>query len=283
MSAISPAQSSPISPATFHRIIELYESIKSIEVTSRSKHKTVSLNLPPVKLDDVSYQSIQCYMKGSPEDRHKAAPILYKATTLSNFIDFIYALYTMKEDEVSHVIALDLNLFTYATPPEGFEKFYSLLQQKCPHLRELIWGNNLPIDDYFFEFLKGFPNLTRLNLTSCSDKIKDEHLKRLASSHPNMVELNLSGCDQVTDKGIQCLPLLNRLEKLNLSYLDKVTDKSLIPIILLKRLRYIDLFNTSVTNDCVRELKIDGKRKNLNVQFEDEIILTDYSADVFGI
>lgn len=283
MSAISPVQSSPISPATFHRIKGLYESIKTIDAVPLNSCRTVPLNLPPVKLSDPGYQSIQCYMKGYSEDISKPSPILYKTTSLSSFIDFLFALHSMKENEVSHVIALDLSLFNYVSPPDSFENFYSLLQQKCPHLRELIWANHLPIDDQFFEFLKGFSKLTRLNLAGCSDKIKDEHLKRLALSHPNMAELNLTGCDQVTDKGIQCLPLFHRLEKLNLSYLDKVTDKSLMPMILLKRVRYIDLFNTSVTSDCVRQLKMEGKSKDLKVQFEDEIILTDYSADVFGI
>lgn len=284
MSAMSPLTStSPLSPVTFRRIKGLYESIKEIDTVPLTSCRIVPLNLPPTRLTDSAYQSIQCYFKDRSEEKRKPACILYKVTSLSNFIDFIFALHTMKPNEVSHVITLDLSYFTHVEPPHGFEKFYNLLQQKCPHIREIIWANHLPVDEKFFEFLKGFANLTRLNLSGCSDKIKDEYLKRLVLSHPKIADLNLSGCDQITNKGIQYLPLLYDLEKLNLSYLDKVTDASLVAMKLLKRIRYIDLFNTGISNDCVRQLKMEEKNKDLKVQFDDEIILIDSSADIFGL
>lgn len=283
MSAISPIQYiSPLSPSLSHPLKRLYHSIKAIEILPLSTCRTVSLKLAPMKMSNSDYSSVQCYIRKPSNQSNHSSPVLYKVTSISNFIDFIYALSSMKSDEVSHVVALDLSFFTYHPVPPGFENLYKLLQQKCPYLREIIWNDNLPIDENFFSFLKGFQYLTRLNLSHCSQQIKDEHLKELIKSTPQLTNLDIAGCDYITDKGISYLSSLLSLERLNLAYLDKITDDCFFALSELKQLKFIDLFNTNISDDFIYDLKISKRDNGLKIQFDYETVLSDSYDDVFG-
>ena len=97
----------------------------------------------------------------------------------------------------------------------------------CPAVIALDLAENRKITDDGLEYLKGMPQLTTLNLSSCDITNKGlVHL--LALNH--LTRLNLSYCNRLTDSGLKTLQSLNHLTKLDLLGVLKVTRGGLVRI-----------------------------------------------------
>ena len=90
----------------------------------------------------------------------------------------------------------------------------------CAAITCLLLAENRNITNSGLACLKALPQLTRLDLGSCS--LTDEGLAHLKAL-PNLTVLGLSYCNRITDAGLKHLRGLTRLEKLDLQGCVKVT------------------------------------------------------------
>jgi F-box and leucine-rich repeat protein 14 len=86
--------------------------------------------------------------------------------------------------------------------------------------------------------LAGISAIISLDLSE-NRKITDDGLEFLKGM-PQLTSLNLSSCD-ITNKGLVHLLALNRLTRLNLSYCNRLTDSGLITLQKLTHLTDLDL------------------------------------------
>lgn len=86
--------------------------------------------------------------------------------------------------------------------------------------------------------IAGIPTLTFLNLSE-NRKITDDGLRALKAL-PNLTGLNLSSCS-ITNVGLGYLAPLTRLETLDLSFCNRITDAGLKALRSLNRLTYLNL------------------------------------------
>lgn len=90
----------------------------------------------------------------------------------------------------------------------------------CTAITCLLLAENRNITDSGLTCLKSLPQLTRLDLGSCS--LTDTGLAHLKSL-PNLTVLGLSYCNRITDAGLKHLRGLSHLQKLDLQGCVKVT------------------------------------------------------------
>jgi Leucine-rich repeat (LRR) protein len=90
----------------------------------------------------------------------------------------------------------------------------------CTAITCLLLAENRNITNSGLAPLKALPQLTRLDLGSCS--LTDDGLAHLKAL-PNLKDLGLSYCNRITDAGLKHLRGLTRLQKLDLQGCVKVT------------------------------------------------------------
>lgn len=101
------------------------------------------------------------------------------------------------------------------------------LVKEVAHLKTLTYLNlseNRKVDDDGIKLLKALPQLTRLNLSSCSiTNTALDHLRALA----RLESLDLSYCNRLTDPGLKALKNLPRLTYVDLQGCVKITNGGL--------------------------------------------------------
>jgi len=97
----------------------------------------------------------------------------------------------------------------------------------CPAIIALDLSENRKITDDGLEYLKGMPQLTALNLSSC-DITNEGLVYLLALNH--LTRLNLSYCNRLTDSGLKTVQKMDRLTELDLLGVLKVTRGGLVRI-----------------------------------------------------
>ena len=98
--------------------------------------------------------------------------------------------------------------------------------------------------DANLENIKGLVSLVRINLGSA--QISDTGLSNLAAL-TDLEDISLYGCNHVTDRGLEHLKGLTKLDHLDVSY-TQVTDVGLEQLTGLKKLQHLDLVGTQVTD-----------------------------------
>ncbi len=110
-------------------------------------------------------------------------------------------------------------------------------------------------DEKLVTLLQRFPNLEKLNLSSCRSlqfdsldtwptlndvkeldlswnmKLTDEKLAALLRKFPNLEKLDISGCSSLQFNSVDTWPTLNAVKELNLSDNDELTDKKLTALL----------------------------------------------------
>jgi hypothetical protein len=97
----------------------------------------------------------------------------------------------------------------------------------CPAIIALDLSENRKITDDGLEYLKGIPQLTSLNLSSC-DITNEGLVYLLALNH--LTRLNLSYCNRLTDAGLKTLQKMNHLTELDLLGILRMTRGGLVRI-----------------------------------------------------
>lgn len=93
----------------------------------------------------------------------------------------------------------------------------------CPRIHYLDLSENRNITGEGLVYLKAFPELSGLNLSSCSLSNKGMvFLKGLT-----LTSLDLSFCNRITDEGLKILKTMPRLTQLNLQGCVKVTHNGI--------------------------------------------------------
>ena len=97
----------------------------------------------------------------------------------------------------------------------------------CSFIISLDLSENRKITDDGLEFLKGMPQLTSLNLSSCD--ITNKGLDHLLALN-RLTRLNLSYCNRLTDSGLKTIQKLTHLTELDLLGVLKMTRGGLARI-----------------------------------------------------